>query len=68
MTKMTCTLGPASAEQEIVQNLADAGMSVARLNFSHVKRGNYEFPIKEIGLVNGSVSERSERPLGRRAS
>src|SRR5262249_41516761 len=33
--KIVCTLGPASSTAERVGELIDAGMSVARLNFSH---------------------------------
>ncbi|MBE0558533.1 MAG: pyruvate kinase, partial [Proteobacteria bacterium] len=33
--KIVCTIGPASAAQEIMERMLDAGMNVARLNFSH---------------------------------
>jgi len=33
--KIVCTLGPATEHREAVQELADAGMSVARINASH---------------------------------
>nr|WP_027338980.1 pyruvate kinase [Halonatronum saccharophilum] len=34
-TKIVCTIGPASESEEMLANLMDAGMNVARLNFSH---------------------------------
>jgi pyruvate kinase len=34
-TKIVCTIGPASESNEKVQQLLQAGMNVARLNFSH---------------------------------
>ncbi len=34
-TKMVCTLGPATATEEMIAQLAEAGMDVVRLNFSH---------------------------------
>ncbi|SFB24860.1 pyruvate kinase [Lentibacillus halodurans] len=38
-TKIVCTIGPASESIERLTQLMDAGMNVARLNFSH---GDYE--------------------------
>jgi len=35
LTRMICTLGPASSEPKVLSKLIEAGMSVARLNFSH---------------------------------
>ena len=34
-TKIVCTLGPASSDPGTIRELVDAGMDVARLNFSH---------------------------------
>ena len=34
-TKIVCTLGPASREVEVLEELINRGMDVARLNFSH---------------------------------
>jgi pyruvate kinase len=34
-TKIVCTIGPASDDKETLSELIDAGMNVARLNFSH---------------------------------
>ena len=34
-TKIVCTLGPASSDRDTIRGLIEAGMDVARLNFSH---------------------------------
>jgi pyruvate kinase len=47
-TKIICTLGPASQSVEQLVELIQAGMDVARLNFSH---GTYEDHLKSINNV-----------------
>lgn len=34
-TKIVCTIGPASQSPEVIRGMLQAGMSVARINFSH---------------------------------
>ncbi len=34
-TRIVCTLGPATATDEMIDQLIHAGMSIARLNLSH---------------------------------
>ena len=41
-SKIVCTLGPATASQEIVRELIEAGMDVARLNMSHGSHADHE--------------------------
>lgn len=47
-TKIIATVGPASANQEMLTRLIEAGVSVIRLNFSH---GTYEAHQQVINLV-----------------
>ncbi|MET0763236.1 MAG: pyruvate kinase [Blastococcus sp.] len=40
--KIVCTLGPATSSQEQITSLVEAGMDVARLNFSHGAHADHE--------------------------
>jgi pyruvate kinase len=54
--KIVCTLGPASQSQEMLEALLEAGMDVARLNFSH---GSHEQHAENIAkLRNASLKVR----------
>ena len=46
-TKIVCTLGPATDNEEVLKDLMLAGMNVARINFSH---GNYKDQEERINL------------------
>ena len=46
-TKIICTLGPASTNEEMLEKMLKAGMNVARVNFSH---GTHEGHGKAIDL------------------
>jgi len=47
-TKIVCTLGPSSSSREAIRALIEAGMDMARLNFSH---GSHDDHKRLIGLV-----------------
>lgn len=47
-TKIVCTLGPATDDEQILRELMLEGMNVARINFSH---GTYEKHQQTISLV-----------------
>ncbi|MBC8137477.1 MAG: pyruvate kinase [Fibrella sp.] len=58
-TKIVCTIGPATEGKEQLRALADAGMDVARLNFSH---GTHEWHGERIRLLREIEQERG-RPI-----
>lgn len=47
-TKIVCTIGPASESPELLQQLIEAGMNVARLNFSHGSQDEHRERITNI--------------------
>jgi pyruvate kinase len=58
-TKIVGTLGPASNTAEVIRSLIDAGLDVARINFSH---GTYEQHSHTIATIR-AVSEAAGRPV-----
>ncbi|SDQ54283.1 pyruvate kinase [Natronobacterium texcoconense] len=55
--KIVCTLGPASNDQRTIRELAEAGMSVARLNASHGSREDRADLISRVRTVDGNRDE-----------
>ena len=53
-TKIICTIGPATNDDDVLRNMMLAGMNVARLNFSH---GSYDDHRKNIERVRRIASE-----------
>ena len=55
-TKIVCTLGPASSSPKVIRSLIDAGMDVARINFSHGTQDEHAEVIRtvrEVALATG---------------
>ena len=58
-TKIICTIGPSSENEETLTQMCLAGMNVARLNFSH---GSHEEQKKKIDLVK-KIREKMKLPI-----
>lgn len=58
-TKIVCTLGPSSNNEEIFKKLVKAGLNIARLNFSH---GDHETHKKTIDIIK-SVRTEMQLPI-----
>jgi pyruvate kinase len=59
-TKIVATIGPASRGREVLEQMIEAGMDVARLNFAH---GDPEHHAETVGLVR-AASESAGREVG----
>ena len=57
--KIVCTIGPTSTDPEVLAQLIDAGMNVARINMSH---GNHDFHARNIHTIREIAQERN-RPV-----
>ena len=53
-TKIVCTIGPATEDLKNLKQLINAGMNVARINFSH---GDYEEQSDRISKVKKAIEE-----------
>ncbi len=56
LTKIVCTLGPASNDYDTIEQLAKAGMNVARLNFSHGDHASHLKVIRQIKGLNKKLN------------
>lgn len=58
-TKIIGTLGPSTSDYETQKKLVEAGLNIARLNFSH---GDHETHLKNINSIR-SISHELNRPV-----
>ena len=54
-TKIICTIGPASDNEQILRAMCKSGMNVARLNFSHGTHEGHKATIDKIKSVRESL-------------
>ena len=57
-TKIVCTIGPASESVTVLEQMIQAGMNVARLNFSHGDFAGHKKVIDNIRTAAGAVEKR----------
>jgi len=58
--KIICTMGPSCWETDMLIQLIDAGMNVARLNFSH---GDHEMHGKVVARIREACKQRPDKPV-----
>ena len=57
-TKLVCTIGPASDSSEMIEKIIEAGMNIARLNFSH---GDFESHGEVIKKIRAAAEKTGKR-------
>jgi len=57
-TKIVATIGPASSSYEMLKKMAEAGMNVARINFSHGSHADHKSVIENIRQLNKETGAR----------
>ncbi|MGB9715693.1 MAG: pyruvate kinase [Thermodesulfovibrionales bacterium] len=57
-TKIVCTIGPASESVEIMKQMIQAGMNIARINFSHGDFEYHEKIIKNLRIAEKTTGKR----------
>ena len=60
LTKIVCTIGPATRSSTMIAALARAGMSVARLNMSH---GDHKSHLQVIRNIKSLNKDQLEHPI-----
>ena len=55
-TKIVCTIGPASSDENTIKEMCKAGMNVARLNFSHNTHSDHAERIETIKKVREELN------------
>lgn len=55
-SKIVCTIGPATESEEMLEKIMEAGMDVARLNFSHGTQEEHIAQFERIRSINEKVA------------
>lgn len=56
-TKIVATIGPASQDEKTIQQLLEAGLNVARLNFSHGSYDNHAIVYQRLREVSARLNQ-----------
>ena len=54
-TKIVATIGPASREHDVLARMVEAGLDVARLNFSHGDRETHAENVERVRAASSAA-------------
>ena len=57
-TKIVCTIGPASQSQDVLKQMINSGMNIARINFAHGDLKNHVLTIRNVRAAATAVGRR----------
>ncbi len=57
-TKIVCTMGPATDDLNVIKDLIEGGMDVARINFSHQDHSMHQYRIELVREAAGELRKR----------
>ncbi len=55
-TKIVCTLGPSSSSEEVLREMAGAGMNIARMNMSHGSHESHGATMQVLKKINADIN------------
>ena len=56
LSKIVCTIGPSSSDESTLKRMINAGMDVARLNFSHGTHRSHEEVFRRIRSIDSRIA------------
>ncbi|MCW2950130.1 MAG: pyruvate kinase [Thermoleophilia bacterium] len=50
-TKIVCTIGPSSSDENVLREMVESGMNVVRLNFSHGEHADHQLVVERVRKI-----------------
>jgi len=56
-TKIICSLGPSSSDESVIEQLINAGMNIARFNFSHGTHETHKAVMRKVKNISNKLNK-----------